>query len=671
MDIDDIYFAAINGEKEELIRLLEADEININEMMDCGVNDGIHTKAPALFSILTTMHGSGRFNYEILEILVRYGVNLNGYVEVSNDAFTRRIPILCYAVRDWQSPDLIRYFMQRGAYPDARQIETYADGHTEEYPLLYFAIQFWNDCELLQILLHHGAQPNNYVVAYNYEQACRQTLPLLFYALIGQQNLAKCAWLFRYGADLNYPVNAGYGLVQQYKFRNYISMVYPRFSDMLYTAYNEGNRQRMQPIHVAREAFLIKPVKSAAPASKPKAEEKSSSHAHFEADELDPLRKLALDLIHYDRQNRQQYAEALRDSQLQTGLFSSGKKLKQAAIDLVEATNRSRALQVEHLNQLDRQLTGGSQPRWWNSFNGLTFRPRQLDDILVWIPFKRFTQGYKALRLLTNCTASDSATGEELRLLIKSGEMDPIYFTALDPNREYSIAELCLWKMDDATEISHTVSNTYSDSEIRANLESRRQSMDNHERLLNTISNRGSFTDDELFRLGEMRTSDYFDSQNTRDYLLSEYESKMRKSTTTHVEVHNQRLFYHHYQPVGVIAFDENESAVAIMIYNNPRQTEVYEADFSNDISGVEKRGPYGNRESLRIFAIRNLGIFPIKAPDVLGRKPAYLSAEEWHETLYHCYIVLDKKYLKERIQLMYEEAGEGKRSTIRSTRLF
>ena len=32
MSIDDIYFAAINNDKEKLISLLEADEVDINEL---------------------------------------------------------------------------------------------------------------------------------------------------------------------------------------------------------------------------------------------------------------------------------------------------------------------------------------------------------------------------------------------------------------------------------------------------------------------------------------------------------------------------------------------------------------------------------------------------------------------------------------------------------------
>ena len=112
MNIDDIYTAAINSQTETLISLLEANEVDINELLDGGIANGVHSRFPALFSILVAMQEKGYYDYEILDILISYGANVNEYVINETDAYTFRIPIVFYAIR-WNDAKLVRYFMDK------------------------------------------------------------------------------------------------------------------------------------------------------------------------------------------------------------------------------------------------------------------------------------------------------------------------------------------------------------------------------------------------------------------------------------------------------------------------------------------------------------------------------------------------------------------------------
>ena len=245
MTIDDIYYAAVNGEKRRLIELLENNkvtkQVDINEMIDGGVNNGVHSSFTVLFSVLYQMQQNG-FNREIMDVLVEYGIDLNTRVKVSSDAFVRQIPLMVYFIREWNQPEMLKYFLEKGANPDIAQNESYVGSHTESYPATYFAIMFNESLQMLNLLLEYGADPNRWVFAYNYEEAVSQRLPLMFYALVKMQNKEKCIALFNYGAYLDTETITGDKWNNKWKFNKYISGVYPQYTRMLDDAYLQGCR---------------------------------------------------------------------------------------------------------------------------------------------------------------------------------------------------------------------------------------------------------------------------------------------------------------------------------------------------------------------------------------------------------------------------------------------
>lgn len=671
MNIDDIYFAAINGDKERLISLLEADEVDINEPVDCGVNNGLHTTVPPLYSILSTMYQKHqRFNYEILDILIKYDININGFVEVYNDAFGRKIPLLCYAIRDWKSLELVNFFMQRGANPNIKQYESYTDGHNESYPLAYFAIMFWDDYRMLEIILGHGGDPNGHSLVYNHEQACSQYLPHIFHALISCKSPEKCICLSRFGMDMNTETIIGFGLIPKLSFKRYVSMVHNHLSNMLHSTYQQGRKYPLKPVHISRESFVIKKQKLNLTLPQEDQDKKSKARTFIIDDGLMPLRAYAAELIDYDNKTRKKYFAALDSSKIQPKKKADIMKIN-AANEYIDAVNEHRALMVRRINEVEKKITGKNQSRWWNTFNGLTHPLGVYAEIMMWMPFERFTDGPDGVQLISSCTATSSITGNQVSLLIKSGDVSPIYMAETTPDKVYSMAELCMWRIDDATEIKTTVTKTYTPDEIASELKSRSEGMDSMERFLNTISNKGNFTDDELYSFNQMSTNDYFNSKFNRDYRLSHYEDKLRNSKTTHVKVTNQNLYYQQYTPIGVIILDENGDAVAILIYNTPLHREIYTTDFNNSIISLEQKEYDWDIERIRRFAIRNLNLFPIEPVDELAEKPDYLSENEWYEFIYTCYIVFSKNALRGKILEKSNIAGEIKKNRISGTRLF
>ena len=74
MTIDDIFNAAVSGDKALLVQLLEAGEVDINQSLDAGYSSGVHTKLPMLFSVLvkTTTKFWGSWSGTVLTWTVAY-----------------------------------------------------------------------------------------------------------------------------------------------------------------------------------------------------------------------------------------------------------------------------------------------------------------------------------------------------------------------------------------------------------------------------------------------------------------------------------------------------------------------------------------------------------------------------------------------------------------------
>ncbi len=659
MNIDDIYTVAISGQKQELIQMLEAGEVDINERLDGGVTNGVHVYLPMFFSVLSNMNENG-YKYDVLDILVQYGVDLDACVTLENDAYTRHIPYICYAIRDWKNLELVNYLLSRGANPNRQQGEKYADGHIEMYPLAYYAINFYDTTEALELLLHYGADPNMEVLTYNYEASARQTLPLAFSALVVQQSMEKTALLFAYGANANFELNVGYGMIQKYLFKRYIETLYSQFAGMLNSAIRYGKANRMKPSPVNRGDFLLNNGTENASGKKAKAEKEAAAPKTPEEE----LEDLAKTLLLFDHGFKKEYFDITAYLEKKPGFFER-KKYKEAQ-ERLQQIEYLHTAQIDELNKMDHQASRGKIDRWWNHFNGLTHCPRPINYKVIYLPFKRFTKMPDGYGLTPFCTAEETIRGSELSLLIKSGELKPLYMTKKIEDVDYTMAELCYWNVSDATEVTKTTTRLYDEKEIRDSLEKKRESMDRCEKFHHMIQGGAGFTAEEQHLAGEMKTSDFFACQAIRDSITDNLEKRMREATVTHVEMTNRRLFKHYIQPLGIVLFNEDKSVFAVLTNRESSKTEIYTVDFNKVLHDSDEWSPSGDMALNRIFILRELEGYPMSVK-ATGQKPSFLSEQEWYELIYACALPDNvKTKVQQRISEAYENAGAEKRATIR-----
>ena len=662
-NIDDIYLAAVNGETEKLASILKAGEVDINEPLDCGVNSGVRTVVPPLYSILHAMSQNG-YHYDALDLLVGYGVDLDAHVVLTSDAFTRKIPLIAYAIRDFKSVELVRYLLDRGADPNLRQFEEYADGHAETYPLLELAIMFWDNCDMMELLLSRGADPNARALTYSQQYACRQLQPMISYALLSCGSREKSAMLFRYGADAGVQIDVGGGMFPKSKFVNYVQMLYPKYSDLLLAAQREGFRSPRQPVPVSREQFLFnRPAVTPAP-SAPETQP-AAAPVSEEPDALQELRQMAGTLIQFDTKWAYSHACAVRDSQEKPTLFNRG-KIKKAAENAAKI-EEDRKFLIGQLNRLDRELTGGKTPRWWNAFNGLDYAGRDIDAVVLWVPFTRFEEVHEGLRLSAACTATDTLNGNLIECLVHGGEASRVYGGELDPQREYRIAELCLWRIKDATQVRRTEMRVYEDHEIPGQMKAYAERLDEMERMFNLLGRHDLSTDEEMHLMGRMSTSDFFKSQMNREYLTNSYARKLQEETYTRVEVENREIYCQEFRPMGIVVL-EGERVVQVLVYRQARPYEEYYTDQSKVIYNLDTHEVNGSHEADRLWALCHIGCFPLEKADLLGIKPEYLSDREWYEFVYNCYRIPKDDTVENRIRRFYQQASKQKRYVVRSS---
>ncbi len=668
MTIDDIYTAAVNGDQQQLTALLEADEIDINQMLDGGISAGMHISFPMLFSVLAHMAQNG-MNFEILDILVKHGVDLNGKVKVTCEAFTRYIPYIFYAIQDWNCFPMVHYLLDKGAAPDNLKEEYYSEGHEEFYSLTFCAMTCCENASYLQLLLHYGADPDYRCIAYSHQDACNQKLPLLFYSLVDQKSLEKTAMLFSYGADPDVEIDIGIGARPIFKFSRYLSSSYSQFCGLMRQAQQQGAAKPFRPIRAAAPAPAVHGVHPILQSAAEALTHLPKARALQIEERLQPLYQCAKMLIEFDQKHRDRYFAARKVIHSEKpGLFGPSKQYKDAEHDFNLLCER-RAEGVKLLNDQDRELTGGKAARWWNVYNGIEHPNVYPDDLMIWLPFKRLVEGPNGLTLCPLLSDEDTIRGKELDLLIRSGELAPVYSEALDPDAEYHIAELCQWSIRDATFVYKTVSKTYDEKEIKAAVQERNQSFNRHEEFLNTLQGKGYFTNEELFLGNQMSSSNFFNSQFLRDQLINDYRTRLENAKTTEVHVQNQEFYHQNFRPIGVIVFDSDYYIQSIQIYQNPKKPERYTMDQNKTIHKIEEAGLSGSREGDRLFALRNLYDYEIPAADLLGEKPPYLSDNEWYEYLYACLDPKGVAQLEIRISVAYQQAGYKKRETIQTAR--
>ena len=108
--------------------------------------------------------------------------------------------------------------------------------------------------------------------------------------------------------------------------------------------------------------------------------------------------------------------------------------------------------------------------------------------------------------------------------------------------------------------------------------------------------------------------------------------------------------------------------AEAILVYKEPRQTELYTVTSEKDIYASNVDSAFRDEETNRTYVLRSLNAFPIDAPDLIAEKPEYLTENEWVDFLYRCVVIQESSYLKDLINQRYQIAFENKQKKIRYT---
>lgn len=251
MNIDKIYEAAVAGNLKKLESCLRSAKGDINQMIQTDMGDGVRGYFPMLFSVLVAMNQHG-LQPRALEMLVRYGVDVNGYVVLEQPGVEMTVPILAYALLDWSNPDITEFLLSHGADPNGVKLIEQANGETSSFPMLQFAISNKDPKSLLlmELLMQYGAEPDGYMLVSDAQDQVKKYMLMLHFALVEEQNSAKCISLLRHGASVNEMVNTGDGVMPPMPFRQYVQQMYPHLMPMLEAACGTA----MQGAHTATAA---------------------------------------------------------------------------------------------------------------------------------------------------------------------------------------------------------------------------------------------------------------------------------------------------------------------------------------------------------------------------------------------------------------------------------
>lgn len=239
MTIDDIYYAARDGNLPLLSSQLEEGSVDLNAMLEGGMQNGYDVTLPMLFTLLEYMSVND-LNRPVLDLLVAHGIDLNARVVLKNDQTVTRVPLLTYPIQIWHNEEIVAYLLEKGANPGAvKEILNRSNGHVSTSPMAYFAISAPHGERVLELLLEHGADPNQYADVYD-ERGFYQYLPLIYYATVEQQSLNKCTLLFRYGASPQVMLDLGKGPVRKPNFQQYLRMTYPNLTGLMNRAFEQA-----------------------------------------------------------------------------------------------------------------------------------------------------------------------------------------------------------------------------------------------------------------------------------------------------------------------------------------------------------------------------------------------------------------------------------------------
>ncbi len=671
MNIDNVYSAAINGNLVELENILKSGEVDLNEVLDGGVNDGLHSKFTVLFSVLNAMSTSG-FNYNVLDMLVDYGLDLSKNVTLSTDAFSFGVPILFYAITVWNSTELLEYLLRRGSWSNASKYEYYQN-HMEKYPMTYFAITSVESPEMLRILLKYGADPNEEIITYIKEDGTTQTIPPLFYAVVKQQSLEKTQLLFQYGALIGAQVDLGKGWRYKHTFDSYIERVYGNpYNKLMKQAYSQalGNRQEGK-LCFQQHPKAPNKVDAAPKAVEPtKTEPTVKTQKAVELTDREKLAEKAKSLMHFYHGQPSKYRECVKNSEVKGGSIFTAKKRKQEAADA--AANAQKILQThkELIAELNELKAAVSTPvnDWWNSYDGFSDTLGNVAGV-IWMPFKRIVERNNGYYLASLHTEEKPVPGTVLKRFFELADTKLIYMADSDMQGEYSLAEICGWSIYDPTYIS-TENISGPEHEIKKKLTQYDESMDDRERLRNMIAGEHWTTDSERYAAGRMSDYLFMINQMERQEKYNEYEKQIR-SMSRRVAV-NAEVYFQSFAPLGIVAFDKDGVVAALAVYNEPHQVERFKVGDDKLIYGFEYDGLTHGAELETDTVIRAMQHYPMPNIDPLSFAPDGIDRGDWLKFMFmSAYSGLTaqyfdmKTYIKDETQKKLKAAADKKIVTL------
>lgn len=262
MNIDKIYEAAVAGNLGKLESYLRSGKVDINQMIATEMGDGVRGYFPMLFSVLVAMNQRG-LQPQALEMLARYGVDVNGYVVLEQPGMEMTVPILAYALLDWSNPDITEFLLSHGADPNGVKLIEHSNGDTSSFPMLQFAISNKDAKSLLlmELLMQYGAEPDGYALVYDKQEQVKQYMLMLHFALVEEQNSAKCISLLRHGASPDEMISTGDGVLPPMPFRQYVRQMHPHLMPMLEAACGTA----AQGAHTSTAATGSQPANAYAP----------------------------------------------------------------------------------------------------------------------------------------------------------------------------------------------------------------------------------------------------------------------------------------------------------------------------------------------------------------------------------------------------------------------
>lgn len=197
MDIDDIYFSAIEGRVDDLKRMLNTDEGKriLNIPVET-TSDGIKMRFSVLLSILSSM-AEKEFNFEVLDVLAEAGIDVNVPVELVYP--TGLADVYPLAKLHLKEPRVLEWLLMNGANPNAVEYVESENKMVETVSLLVWAIK--DNAEVgVQLLLIYGADPSMPARPYRQGTSRLQKIPPLYYSLMETHNPKVTALLYNAGA---------------------------------------------------------------------------------------------------------------------------------------------------------------------------------------------------------------------------------------------------------------------------------------------------------------------------------------------------------------------------------------------------------------------------------------------------------------------------------------